>query len=297
MEEIALISFNLNESTRVIRHYAKWTGIGMAACGVELMWVKANSEHGEWLEWLNRDLNWQERTVQRFITVGKEFLKQQGVKQIQKSVLIKWRETLASNTTLATDFNLRFDPWGHKPKQLTEGGIPIIPEGKWNVIYADPPWEYDFSKSESRSIPAHYDPLCLEDIKYYTDANDRPIQDAIADDAILFIWATQPKLREALEVIVAWGFEYKTGAVWKKDKIGMGYYFRGQHELLFVANKGNMPIPDPENRVSSVIEAPRLQHSRKPAEVRGIIKKMYPNCKYMEAFRTETIDGWEGFGK
>lgn len=64
-----------------------------------------------------------------------------------------------------------------------------------------------------------------------------------ADNAVLFLWATAPKLKEALEVMEAWGFEYRTNAVWDKEIIGMGYWFRGQHELLLVGVKGEFSPP------------------------------------------------------
>lgn len=99
---------------------------------------------------------------------------------------------------------------------------------KFNLIYADPPWKYRYSRSKSRRIENHYDTMTLQNIK------DLPVQQIIADDCVLFLWATAPKLLEALEVLQAWGFGYRTCAVWDKEIIGMGYYFRGQHELLLV---------------------------------------------------------------
>jgi len=174
---------------------------------------------------------------------------------------------------------------------------PTLPKGIYNVIYADPPWRYDFSETESRSIEAHYESLELDEICYYTDSEGTAIQDKIADNAVLFLWATQPKIREALRVIEAWGFDYKTGAIWVKDKIGMGYYFREKHELILVAKKGELAVPEPENRPPSTIEAPRLQHSRKPECVYEIIERMYPGHKYMECFSRTVRPGWTGWGK
>jgi N6-adenosine-specific RNA methylase IME4 len=72
--------------------------------------------------------------------------------------------------------------------------------------------------------------------------------------------------------------------VWVKDKIGNGFYVRGKHELLFIGEKGDMPVPEEKNRPASVIEAPRKEHSRKPDIVYEIIEKMYPNRKYLELF-------------
>lgn len=196
-------------------------------------------------------------------------------------------------------------PWRQAIKLLSAKGnkeksklsIPLLPEGKFDVIYADPPWRYEFSETETRSIEAHYDTLLLEKICHYKDPAGTPVQDKFADNAVLFLWAPSPKLQESFTVINEWGFEYRTCAVWKKDKIGMGYFFRQQHELLLVARKGDMPVPEPENRPSSIIEAPRLNHSRKPDEAYQKIMKMYPRDKYLELFgKRQYNEKWVVFG-
>jgi N6-adenosine-specific RNA methylase IME4 len=151
-----------------------------------------------------------------------------------------------------------------------------IPDGEFNVIYADPPWEYDFSRSPSRNIENQYPTMKVEDI-----CN---IAVPASKDAVLFLWATSPKLREALKVMQSWNFEYKTSMVWIKDKIGMGYYVRGQHELLLIGTKGTPALPEEAKRPSSVIRAPREDHSKKPGAVYEIIEAMYPNQKYIELF-------------
>jgi N6-adenosine-specific RNA methylase IME4 len=99
-----------------------------------------------------------------------------------------------------------------------------------------------------------------------------------------------------MDVLDAWGFDYRTCAVWVKDKIGMGYYFRQKHELLLVAKRGELPVPDPTDRPSSVIEAPRVQHSVKPDEVYDLIEKMYPGYAWCELFQRRPRDGWTGWG-
>jgi len=168
--------------------------------------------------------------------------------------------------------------------------IPELPVGVFNVIYADPPWQYDFSRSPTRAIENQYPTMELEQIK------KMPFP-AIAEDAVLLMWATSPKLKDALEVVDAWGFEYKTNMVWVKDKIGMGYYARQQHELLLIAGKGRSVVPKEEDRPPSIIEAPRLEHSSKPPEVRDIIQGMYPNGKAIELFARERLSGyWTSWG-
>lgn len=163
-------------------------------------------------------------------------------------------------------------------------------EKRYSVIYADPPWQYDFSRSDSRKIENHYSTLDASGIAAL------PVSDIAASECILFMWATAPKIKEALQVMEGWGFEYKTQFVWVKDKIGMGYYCRGQHELLFVGKRGNIAPPIPENRVSSVLHGKRTEHSRKPANVRRIIESMYPENSKIELFARDAPDGWDTWG-
>jgi N6-adenosine-specific RNA methylase IME4 len=117
------------------------------------------------------------------------------------------------------------------------------------------------------------------------------------DNAILLLWATAPKLEEAISVLNAWGFSYRTCAVWDKEKIGMGYWFRGQHELLLVGTKGKFPAPLAENRVSSVYREKRTEHSKKPDFYYTLIEAMFPNGKYLELFaRKKYNKKWQVFG-
>ena len=116
------------------------------------------------------------------------------------------------------------------------------------------------------------------------DIRRMPVADIATPDAVLFLWATSPKLTESISVVEAWGFAYRTCAVWIKDMIGMGYYFRQQHELLLVCTRGNPPTPIPSDRVSSVVTAPRGKHSAKPVEFyeisRGKCTRPYPRWSF-----------------
>ncbi len=162
--------------------------------------------------------------------------------------------------------------------------------GKFAVIYADPPWAYDSSESDMRVIENHYPTMSLDDIR----ALD--VENVAHDDAVLFLWTTSPKLREAFDVLKSWGFDYRTCAVWDKEKIGMGYYFRQQHEILLVATRGKIPAPAAEARPSSVIRSPREEHSRKPEIVYEIIEKMYPQLPKIELFARNERQGWSRWG-
>lgn len=165
---------------------------------------------------------------------------------------------------------------------------PDMPTSIFDVILADPPWQYDFAETSSRAIENQYPSMPLQQIK--------ALRLPIAENAVLFLWATTPKLREALEVMEAWGFVYRTSAVWDKEKIGMGYWFRGQHELLLVGVKGEFSPPDIEARYSSVIREARTSHSKKPECIYTIIETMFPTGKYLELFARNERDRWQGWG-
>ena len=162
------------------------------------------------------------------------------------------------------------------------------PEGRYRIIYADPPWRYDFSKSENRSIESHYPTMTTEEIC--------DLQVPAADVSILYLWATAPKLREALRVVDAWGFEYKTNMVWVKKSIGMGYHARGRHELLLIATKGNFPPPAPSMRPDSVVMSAKTVHSRKPHRVAEMIERLWPSLPKLELFCRRPRLGWDGWG-
>jgi N6-adenosine-specific RNA methylase IME4 len=163
-----------------------------------------------------------------------------------------------------------------------------IPEGKFNVILADPPWRYQFVETESRAIENQYPSMELEEIKELQIPSDI--------DSVLYLWATAPKLEEALQVLNSWGFIYKTCAVWDKERKGMGYWFRIQHELLLVGVKGNFATPEPENRFDSIFRSPREEHSKKPEIVYEMIEQMFPTAKYLEVFARNIREGWASWG-
>lgn len=163
--------------------------------------------------------------------------------------------------------------------------------GVFPVIYADPPWQYDANTTDpSRVIENQYPTMPLADILAL------PVAEICTSDAVLFLWATSPLLWKAMAVLSAWGFSYQSSMVWVKDKIGMGYWSRSQHELLLIATTGNPPKPAPADRPSSVLLAPRLDHSAKPVEMYQIIERMFPSLPKIELFARTQRDGWHAWG-
>jgi N6-adenosine-specific RNA methylase IME4 len=169
-----------------------------------------------------------------------------------------------------------------------------LPGGlRCSIIYADPPWRYENPPmgGGNRSIENHYPTMTLEEICALGVAS------RAAEDAVLYLWATAPKLFECMSVIAAWGFTYRTNLVWAKDKIGMGYHVRNQHELLLIAKRGAVPPPLPADRPSSIVYADRLEHSEKPEIFAEMIEGWYPKLAKMELFRRGAArPGWEVWG-
>lgn len=175
--------------------------------------------------------------------------------------------------------------------EIAKGNEPLGKAQRYPVIYADPPWRYEHSKTVSREIENQYPTMSLEEIC------ELPIIDLAADDAVLFLWTTSPKLEESFAVIDCWGFKYRTCMVWDKERIGMGYYARQQHELLLICARGELPVPEPTNRPRSVQRIPRdPEHSAKPEEFYSLIESMYPEYNRIELFARNQRDGWAVWG-
>ena len=173
---------------------------------------------------------------------------------------------------------------------ISEGNKPLEGIGTFPVILADPPWRYDFTRDEADAIEEHYPTLGVEEIC------DLPVVDLATPDSVLFLWATSPKLAEAMQVMAAWGFAYVTCMVWGKDRIGCGYYARQKHELLLIGKRGELPVPLPANRPDSLVNAPVGKHSQKPVEFYSIIERMYPEYRRVELFCRSPREGWSAWG-
>ena len=170
----------------------------------------------------------------------------------------------------------------------------LIPR-KFNILYADPPWKYERNKVQG-AAERHYptmsiEQLCALDVEKITDEN-----------CALFLWSTFPFLPEALRLIKAWGFTYKTTAfVWLKQNrknkdwfFGLGFWTRGNVEICLLATKGK---PQRKSaKVSQLIIAPIDKHSKKPDIVREKIVELMGELPRIELFARQTTPGWEVFG-
>ena len=170
---------------------------------------------------------------------------------------------------------------------------------KYQIIYADPAWSYrDKALAGNRGAGCKYDVMNIEDIC------NLPIKNISADDCVLFMWVTMPKLNECFDVIKAWGFDYKTCAfTWvkknrKSDSLfwGMGRWTRANAELCLLATKGNPKRADAG--VHSVIISPIEEHSKKPPETRDRIVRLLNGggLSKIELFARQVTDGWDCWG-
>jgi len=171
--------------------------------------------------------------------------------------------------------------------------ISDLPDMQFGVIYADPPWKFGVYSENGmdRSAENHYptlntDAICSLDVPSIS-----------APDSVLFLWATAPMLVDAIEVMTSWGFTYKTHFIWIKDKVGMGYWSRNQHELLLVGTKGRVPAPAPGTQWPSVVDAPVGRHSAKPELFAELIEEMFPHTPKIELNRRGLPrPGWAAWG-
>lgn len=161
----------------------------------------------------------------------------------------------------------------------------------YQVIYADPPWEYRNKKTGgtmSSAAVQKYDTMSIDDLCMMNVPADK--------NAVLFLWATVPMLQEGLDVMRAWKFNYKTMLTWNKsNRLGLGYWFRGQTEHLLFGVRGKIPAFKSPRR--NIINAGVKKHSEKPEEFRQLIENVTASLpNKLEMFARINSPGWDVFG-
>ena len=192
---------------------------------------------------------------------------------------------------------------------LDLGYKPLSADRPFSVLYADPPWSFEVwsPKGEDRAPQQHYPCMPLQQICDLTIGN-LPVSRLAARDALLFLWVYQPMLPEALSVIRAWGFDYRTiGYYWVKTRapslnqgvdpfpIGLGHYTRAGAEQCWIARRGK-GLTRLSRSERQVIFAPLREHSRKPDEVADSIVRLTGDVPRLELFARESRPGWSVWG-
>lgn len=170
--------------------------------------------------------------------------------------------------------------------EMTPDGVPLK---RYGLIYADPPWPMP-TGVEDRSMERHYPAMTIEAIC------GMDVKGIARDDALLYMWAISTHLHDAFHVMGAWGFDYVSSMVWVKDRPGTGWWVRHQHEYLLIGRRGEWSPPPYAMRRSSVIEAPRTEHSAKPASVAEMLEDLWPGVPRIELFSRSPRPGWDVIG-
>jgi len=170
-----------------------------------------------------------------------------------------------------------------------------LPQIEAQVLYADPPWEYR-NPGFDQSAEQHYPTMAVKEICDYTDPKGKKIRNILQPRSVLFLWVTQPILPDGLQVMSAWGFEYKAQMVWVKDRApGLRFWVKSKHELLLIGAKGEDLYPSIVK--DSVFEADVRGHSEKPEIVYDWLEEMYTG-PFIELFATRPArnEKWEAWG-
>lgn len=185
---------------------------------------------------------------------------------------------------------------------------PELPKKTYEVIYADPPWDYggkmqyDKSTIKSENIDFKRDIfISAANFKYPTlklkELKLLNVPSISSDNCILFMWTTGPQMANSIELGEAWGFEYKTVAfVWDKQVHNPGRYTLSQTEFVLAFKKGCFPSPRGARNVRQLLSVHRGEHSEKPLEVIQGITKMFPSQEKIELFARNNYIGWDNWG-
>ncbi|MDW9600189.1 DUF3102 domain-containing protein [Sinorhizobium meliloti] len=283
---------------------------GIFETGRLLIAAKAELKHGEWLAVVEQ-LPFSARTAQRLMAIADD---PRLANAAHASLLPPSWYTLYEMTKLPDGtFQMLIEDGTINPEceraAITQclkkkkravrerelsAKIEALPAKRYGLILADPEWRFEPYSRESgmdRAADNHYPTSATEIIA------SRPIVGIAAADSTLALWATVPMLPQALFVMESWGFEYKSNLVWVKDKIGTGYWFRNQHELLLIGTRGDVPAPAMGDQFPSVVYSPALQHSAKPERILEILESYFPNIPKIELNRRGSPrNGWDAWG-
>jgi N6-adenosine-specific RNA methylase IME4 len=296
---------DLHDKAEALRLYVKQQNqsLEMQNACAELK-IRAERRAGELLKEMERDpiSKGGKRSVFQPETPKSEYSKAIDDAKLSRSTAYRW-QTIAELPE--DDFEREIAETKNNSNELTSSRIlqkarrfvakdkpePPKMEGKYRIVYADPPWKYnDSGLDDYGHAERHYPPMTI------TELCALPVCELTEDNAVLFLWVTSPLLEECFKVIMAWGFKYKSSFVWDKIKHNFGHYNSVRHEFLLVCTKGSC-TPDVQKLYDSVQGIERSEtHSEKPREFREIIDTIYPNGSRIELFARDKADRWEVWG-
>ena len=214
------------------------------------------------------------------------------IQQIEKKATPEVKEKLKNNeiTVNKAYQDIKKEERKKEREESIKNVKPI--EGKYKIIYADPPWKYNDKQDTNKlgGAEKHYNLMSIEDLC------NMPIKEKTEENAVLFLWTTSPLLEDSFKIIKAWGFNYKSSFIWDKVKHNMGHYNSVRHEFLLIGVKGSC-TPEKIKLFDSVQSIERTEkHSEKPEEFRNIIDTLYPSGNRIELFSRTKHKNWHVWG-
>lgn len=198
----------------------------------------------------------------------------------------------------------------HEPKQRADNVTPfpvkpdrwgsLIPvddrseRGKHDVVLIDPPWPMASWSTKGREKMPGYETQSLEELMQL----GRTVRSLLAKDAVALVWCTAPQLSNAMVVVAQWGLSYRTYRVWKKRKLGLGYWTRSDCEILLICTRGKPKTPKRGKQGRAIFEGqPKdKRHSSKPVCMHEWVEEHYPEARKLELFARNERDGWTTYG-
>ncbi len=260
-----------------------------AEIGLRLIRAKELLPHGRFLPWAKAEFpNWNRTHLWNHMNLGANV---QRVEHLPADV--PWREIEAA---------LKADAEPKERPAPPEEPYPLdLPRNDYQVVLADPPWQYRSwnGSGSGRVADDHYPTMTLDDICAL------PISAICARDAVLLLWVTFPLLFEATpRVLTAWGFTYKTAfLVWGKlnafdrsPAVGFGHYTRSNAELCLLATRGKGVPTVPGVAIANLLLSQRGKHSAKPRGQYEIIRRLFGELRRVELFARQREPGWDVWG-
>jgi N6-adenosine-specific RNA methylase IME4 len=253
--------------------------------------IELDAKRGEWLGDNIKHGGRDHPVTLKDAGVGKkEAQRARAVAKVPKDVRDKYYDKCLSNGEMITQAGVI--ALGYVPKTST----PPMPDGKYSVILADPPWKYRRTPSRVKPPEHHYPTMDLQDIC------NLAVKNLAADNCTLVLWVPPCHLDHGLTVLKAWGFEYKTCLVWDKGGKNMGQYSNLTHEMILIGGRGSSTPSVADKAVvqsiDSILSSPKTKkHSEKPSLLYEVIEALWPDGKYIELFaRSQHSSRWAVWG-
>jgi hypothetical protein len=234
--------------------------------GELLLKAKDQLSHGEWLPWLEKHTGVTPRSARNYMKLAKhrdeleskyETVSHLTVREALNALAYPTIALASLETEEARNTAIKSIVTGTNPRTAvraarkhdyyarTQAAKPKPLEGRYRIIYADPPWDYQDEKNQygfgHGYAKHHYDSMTIEQLCDHRPGDgSRTVKELAEKDAVLFMWITSPILPQCFPIIEAWGFKYKASFVWDKVRQGQGFYNSVCHELLLICTRGNM---------------------------------------------------------